>query len=305
MRRVRQRTLKNTIGCKGVGLHTNRSVALRLRPAAPDTGVLFRRIDLDRADATVAALHSNVVESLFCTTIGRDEELRIGTIEHLMAALGGLGIDNVIVEIDGPEVPIMDGSAAPFVFLIECAGTVEQDAPRRVVRVLKPISITDGERSVAISPADGLTISFELSYDNALIARQSFSFDGENGGFKTEIAQARTYCLEEEVEYLRSLGLAQGGSLENAIVVGDRGILNEGGLRHEDEFVRHKVLDCLGDLRLAGAHLFGHFHGVRSGHRLNHQLRETLFADESAWCSVTLPESRPNSQPCEPLAASA
>ncbi len=284
MSTTRQQTLKSRINCTGIGLHSNSSVSMTLCPAPPDSGVLFRRTDLDPTMASVAARVDNVVDSRFSTTIGRGEDVCIGTVEHLMAAFAGCRVDNVLIEIDGPEVPIMDGSAAPFIFLIECAGTVAQDAPRQAIRVLKDVRVDDGERSASLCPAAEFSASFELDYDNPVIARQEYFFRFEGDSFKTDLSRARTFCLEQEVDYLRSLGLAQGGSLDNAIVVGKQGILNEGGLRHDDEFVRHKILDAVGDLYLAGGPIQGHFHGVCSGHEMNHRLLDALFEDASAWC---------------------
>ena len=284
MNTTRQRTLKSRINCTGIGLHSNASVSMTLCPAPSDSGVRFRRTDLDRATASVAARVENVIDCRFSTAIGQGEDVCIGTVEHLMAALAGCRVDNALVEIDGPEVPIMDGSAAPFVFLIECSGTVALDAPRQALRILKDVRIDDGERSASLCPATEFSASFELAYDNPVIARQEYFFQFEGGNFKSDLSRARTFCLEQEVDYLRSLGLAQGGSLDNAIVVGEQGILNEGGLRHDDEFVRHKILDAIGDLYLAGAPIQGHFHGVCSGHEMNHRLLNAVFEDSSAWC---------------------
>lgn len=292
MSTTRQRTLKNRINCTGIGLHSNASVSMTLCPAPSDSGVLFRRTDLDRTTANVAARVENVVDCRFSTTIGQDEDVCIGTIEHLMAALAGSLVDNVLVEIDGPEVPIMDGSAAPFIFLIECAGTVAQDAQRQAIRILKDVRVDDGERSASLCPATEFSASFELDYDNPVIARQEYFFQFGSESFKSELARARTFCLEQEIDYLRSLGLAQGGSLDNAIVVGEQDILNEGGLRHDDEFVRHKILDAVGDLYLAGAPIQGHFHGVCSGHEMNHRLLNALFEDPSAWRLAPAPDDQ-------------
>ena len=302
---VHQKTLKSPISCAGVGLHSNCRVSMTLRPAEADTGIVFRRTDLKRADNAVRATYDTVLDGRFSTTIGRDAELRIGTVEHLMAAFAGLGVDNAVVDIDGPEVPIMDGSAAPFVFLIECAGLMPQRAARRAIEILKPIVVAEEQRSASLLPADGFAIEFELVYDNPIIASQTYRFEVGDGAFKAELARARTFCLEQEVDFLRSLGLARGGSLDNAVVVSDERVLNEGGLRHDDEFVRHKVLDCLGDLYLAGGPIRGRFRGVRSGHALNHRLLEALFADPTAWRSATLESGYVERASLEALAASA
>jgi UDP-3-O-[3-hydroxymyristoyl] N-acetylglucosamine deacetylase len=285
---VQQRTLKNPIHCRGIGLHSGVKASMILHPAAPGTGIVFRRTDAGGAGAEIAAHWRNVVESTLCTTLSNGEGITVGTIEHLMAALAGAEIDNVLVELDGPEVPIMDGSAAPFVFLIECAGVVEQDAPRRAIRILKPVTIEDGEKSASLMPDDGFSMSFEIDFASRAISRQDLSIVFDSDSFKSEISRARTFGLLHEVDRLRAAGLARGGSLDNSVVVSGDKILNEGGLRYADEFVRHKLLDAVGDLYLAGAPLIGHFHGQRSGHLLNRKLLEALFATPGAWCFTTL-----------------
>lgn len=280
----RQRTLKNSIRCSGISLHGGGKVAMAMHPAGPDTGIVFRRTDLPADEAVIEASWRNVVESQMCTALGNCHGATVATVEHLMAALAGCNIDNLLVEVDGPELPIMDGSASPFVFLLECAGIVEQEAPRRAIRVLKPVSVGNQNRSAALLPDSGFSLRFEIEYDDPTIARQECFIRLADGTFKSEISSARTYGFLAEVDALRAAGLAQGASLDNAVVVGDQGVLNEGGLRYRDEFVRHKVLDSIGDLYLAGAPLIGRFHGRCSGHRLNHQLLRALFADPAAWC---------------------
>lgn len=284
-----QKTLKAAIRCRGVGLHTGARINLVLHPAAPGTGIVFRRRDLGGVE--IAAHLRNIVDSTLCTTIGNDTGVKIATIEHLMAALAGLEIDNAIVELDGPEVPVMDGSAAPFVFLIECAGVVEQLAPRRGIKVLKPVRVGVNGNAASLVPADGFRLSFAIDFASGAIRQQELSYDLDVENFKHEISRARTFGFLDEVERMRQAGLARGGSLENAVVISGDRILNKEGLRYDDEFVRHKVLDALGDLYLAGGAILGHFHGVRSGHALNHQLIEALFADPSAWRPVTLAAS--------------
>ncbi len=289
---IRQHTLKDAIGCSGTGLHSGLRTSMRLCPGEPDSGIVFKRTDISGNGSAIPATWDNVVETRHSTTIGKDH-VRVDTIEHLMAALSGCGIDNAVVEINGAEVPAMDGSAAPFVFLLECAGTVAQDAPRRAVEVLKPIAIGDSERTAALLPGNGSSVSFEIDFENTIVGRQEFHVDLVNGAFLSEISRARTFGFEHEVEQLKAAGRALGGSLENAIVVSDHGILNDEGLRYEDEFVRHKILDTIGDLYLAGGVILGHFHGYRSGHALNNQLLRTLFADADAWRLTTL-EDRPH-----------
>lgn len=264
---------------------------MTLRPAAPDTGILFRRTDIAPGTiADVAAVHENVVDTSFSTTIGTGDQVRIGTVEHLMAALAGCALDNVIIELDGPEVPVMDGSAAPFVFLIECAGVVAQDAPRRVIEVLKPVAVSDGERSISIVPADQFSLHCTIDFDHGQVGRQSVLFNTERATFKSELCRARTFCLEEDIEKMHAAGLGLGGSLDNAVVIGQNGPLNDGGWRYEDECVRHKALDCIGDLYLAGAPLLGFVTSVCSGHKMNQRLLQALLEDTSAWRLTTMDE---------------
>ncbi|WP_455374262.1 UDP-3-O-acyl-N-acetylglucosamine deacetylase [Limibacillus halophilus] len=278
-----QHTLKNPIHCSGIGVHSGRKVAMTLNPAEPNTGIVFRRTNPAGAGAEVKAHWSHAIETPLCTTLVADNGQKVTTIEHLMSAFSACGIDNAIVELNAEEVPIMDGSAAPFVFLIECAGRQVQDAPRRAIRILKPVSVEEPHRAASFEPGEGFAIDFEIDFDNDLIARQTWSGPVNEETFKEEISRARTFGFLHEVEYLRKLGLARGGSLDNAIVIDGDKVLNEGGLRFENEFVRHKVLDSIGDLYLAGAPILGHFTGVKAGHALNLRLLVTLFADESAW----------------------
>lgn len=285
---ARQRTLRNSIQCTGTALHAGGKVSMTLHPAEPDSGIVFKRSDIAGGGVCIPAHWTQVIETPLCTTLSDGNGTSVRTIEHLMAALAGCEVDNALVEISADEVPVMDGSAEPFVFLIECAGLVEQPALRRAIRVRKPVTVRDGARSATLSPGDGpgdgFEVSFEIEFDNPAVARQACSFRLANGAFKSDICRARTFGFLSEMDRLRAAGLAQGGSLDNAIVVSGGRILNEGGLRYEDEFVRHKVLDSIGDLYLAGAPLIGRFHGVQSGHRLNSRLLKALFADDDAWC---------------------
>jgi UDP-3-O-[3-hydroxymyristoyl] N-acetylglucosamine deacetylase len=293
---TKQRTLKSPVQCSGVGLHGGTPVSMTLLPAPADHGIVLRRLDVTSQDAIVPALWHSVVETRHCTVVGNRDGVTVSTVEHLMAAFAGLGIDNALVTLDGAEVPIMDGSAAPFLFLIECAGVVEQDAPRRAIKVLKPVMIADGGRIAALSPASSFSVSFEIDFESAAVARQECFFQIAEGTFKSEISRARTFGFLEEVDGMRAAGLALGGSLENAVVVAGSRVLNADGLRYDNEFVRHKVLDCIGDLYLAGGPLLGHFRGVRSGHKFNHLLLKALMADRQAWCWADLPprEARPS-----------
>ncbi|MSO85672.1 MAG: UDP-3-O-acyl-N-acetylglucosamine deacetylase [Rhodospirillales bacterium] len=278
-----QQTLAHAVECVGVGLHSGMNVTMTLHPAPADHGIVFSRLDVEDEARDIPARFDRVVDTRLCTTIGNAAGVTVGTIEHLMAAFAGLGVDNARVEIDGPEVPIMDGSSAPFVFLIECAGIKEQSAPRRVVRVLKEVSVADGQAEASLAPGDCLTLDCEIDFQSAAVARQTLTLHLVNGTFRKELSRARTFGFLEDVEKLRALGLARGGSLANAIVVDAGRVLNEEGLRYEDEFVRHKTLDALGDLYLAGAMVIGAFRGVRSGHGANNRLLRTLFADPTAW----------------------
>jgi UDP-3-O-[3-hydroxymyristoyl] N-acetylglucosamine deacetylase len=288
-RATRQKTLEAPVRCQGLGLHTGRPVAMALHPAEIDTGIIFRRSD---AQVDIAATWRNLVPSVLCTTLAH-EGVSVGTIEHLMAAFAGLEIDNAIVELDGPEVPAMDGSAAPFVALIERAGLAEQDAPRRFIEILKPLRVAADDAEASLEPAEAFSLNFTIDFPSGAIGRQRISVTPDRASFKRGIARARTFGFLEDVERMRAAGLALGGSLENAVVIGGDGILNREGLRYRDEFVRHKVLDAMGDLYLAGAPLIGRFGGRRSGHALNRRLLQRLFADQGAWRSTTLlPERR-------------
>lgn len=261
---------------------------MTLHPAAPDTGIMFRRAG---SAAEIPANWANTIESPLSTVLSNGEGNTVGTVEHLMAALAGAAIDNAIIELDGREVPIMDGSAAPFLFLIECAGVVEQDAARRAIKVLKGVSVTEEDATAALFPDHGFSMSFEIDFDNPLIRRQDICLMVDADTFKTELSRARTFGLLDELDRLRAAGLARGGSLDNAVVVGRDHVLNVGGLRYADEFVRHKLLDAFGDLYLAGAPLLGSFRGVRSGHAHTRRLLAALFADPDAWCYITLDRS--------------
>ncbi len=282
---VPQRTLRAAIGCTGIGLHSGARIALRLLPGAPDSGIVFRRTDL--AGVEIPARHDHVVDTRLNTTLGLPggPEAIVGTVEHVMSALAGMGIDNAVVEVDGAEVPVMDGSAAPFVFLIECAGVVAQDAPRQVVEVLRPIRVAEGEGFVTLLPASfqGLALEAEIDYPAAAVRRQGRALRLTPAAYKADLAAARTFGFAEEVEALRAAGLARGGSLKNAVVVSGARILNEGGLRFADEFVRHKLLDMVGDLALSGLALNARVVARRPGHRLNNQALRALFSDEAAW----------------------
>jgi len=280
---LRQRTLRGESQCTGVGVHSGEKVTLRLLPAQPDTGIVFIRTDLKNGARTIPARWDHVVDTQLCTVIGNTHGAKVATIEHLMAALSAAGIDNAIVEVDGPEVPVMDGSASEFVFLIEMAGVQEQNAPRREISILKRVQFEENGKSVSLAPADEMRFTVDISFDKKLIQHQSCDFTLTRQGFKTEISRARTFGFFEDVEKMRAIGLMRGGSLDNAVVIKGEEVMNEGGLRYPDEFVRHKLLDAVGDLSLAGLPLRGHFSGSRTGHAMNNKLLRALFADELAW----------------------
>ncbi|MBM3598893.1 MAG: UDP-3-O-acyl-N-acetylglucosamine deacetylase [Alphaproteobacteria bacterium] len=283
-----QRTLKSAIHCTGVGLHSGARTSMTLKPAEAGSGIVFVRTDVlcagcDPVAATLPAMWHSVSDTRMCTTLSNAAGTKLSTVEHLMAAVAGCEIDNLLIEIDGPEVPIMDGSAGPFVFLIECAGTIEQDTPRRAIEVLRPVSVGDDTRAASLVPADGFSLSFMIDFDSKAISRQECGLTFDPAAFRAEIARARTFGFAHEIDQLRAAGLARGGSLDNAVVIAGDRVLNHDGLRYEDEFVRHKVLDAVGDLALAGAPIIGHYHGVRAGHSFNNKLLQALFADEAAW----------------------
>lgn len=292
---LNQRTLKNVIRATGVGLHTGEKVYLTLRPAPVDNGIVFVRTDLDEP-VSIAARADNVGDTTMATTLARDG-VTISTVEHLMAAFAGLGIDNAFVEVSAPELPIMDGSAAPFVFLLQSAGVVEQAAAKKFIRITKTIRYDDGDISVELKPYDGLRVEYTLHYDHPVFAshKSQGAVEFSTTAFVKEVSRARTFGFLAEYEQLRSMNLAQGGSLDNAVVVDDYRILNDEGLRLEDEFVKHKILDAIGDLYLLGHSVIGEFRGHKSGHSSNNALLRKVLADPDAFEIVTFdaPEQAP------------
>jgi len=280
---VRQRTLKSQISCSGVGLHSGVIISITIGPADVESGIVFRRVDITDRNADIPATWDRVTDTRLCTSISNDTGVGVCTIEHLMAALAGCGVDNAVIEIDGPEVPIMDGSSEPFVLLLKGVGLVEQDAARRIIRIDKPICVEAGESHAVLEPGPCLTLDLEIDFESSAVARQSLSLGLVNGSFCRELARARTFGFLHEVEQLRAAGLARGGSLDNAVVVDDGVIINDGGLRFDDEFVRHKMLDALGDLYLAGAPIVGRLRGHRTGHTLINALLQALFASPDCW----------------------
>ena len=289
---IKQRTLKNTIRATGVGLHTGKKVYLKLRPASADTGIVFQRTDFD-PPVVIPSHPMNVESTTLATSLGKNG-VRVSTVEHLMAALAGLGIDNAYVDLSGDEVPIMDGSSGPFVFLVQSAGIEEQNAPKKFIRIKKPIIARQEDKWVRIDPFDGFKVSFCIEFDHPMFNNlsQRAEVDFSTTSFVKEISRARTFGFMRDIEALRRRDLALGGSLDNAIVVDDYRVLNEDGLRYSDEFVRHKILDAIGDLYLLGHTLIGAFSGYKSGHSLNNQLLRALLQDETAWEQVTFSDER-------------
>jgi UDP-3-O-[3-hydroxymyristoyl] N-acetylglucosamine deacetylase len=288
-RKIPQKTLKSSIGCAGVGLHSGARVSLKLHPAPANSGIVFKRVDLIGGGAEIPARWPSVTDSRLCTVIADARGVSVATVEHLMAAFYGMGVDNALVELNGPEVPAMDGSAWPFMFLMECAGLADLDEPRQALRIRKPKSFVNGTKRVAFAPwTQGLRVDFEIDFKAAAIGRQSCAFGVDGEVFKSEISRARTFGLLSEVTALREAGLARGGSLDNAIVVDGERILNDDGLRHTDEFVRHKVLDVVGDLYLSGYPIIGHFTGHCSSHADTARLMRQVLADRSSWEIVEL-----------------
>ncbi|AUD78294.1 UDP-3-O-[3-hydroxymyristoyl] N-acetylglucosamine deacetylase [Kangiella profundi] len=280
---IRQRTLKTTIRATGVGLHTGEKVYLTLRPAPVDTGIVFRRVDLDPI-VEIEAKPENVGDTTLSTCLVKDD-VRISTVEHLLSAMAGLGLDNAYIDVSAPEVPIMDGSASPFVFLLQSAGITEQNAPKKFIKIKKRVEVEDEGKTAIFEPFDGFKVAFTIDFDHPVFkkSRQTAVIDFSSTSFVKEVSRARTFGFMKDIEYLRSHNLALGGSQDNAIVMDDFRVLNEDGLRYDDEFVKHKILDAIGDLFLLGHSLIGAFSGYKSGHALNNKLIRTLMADETAW----------------------
>ncbi|HEY5106517.1 MAG TPA: UDP-3-O-acyl-N-acetylglucosamine deacetylase [Caulobacteraceae bacterium] len=285
---VQQHTLRAPVRFHGVGIHSGHSVSVEVRPAAVDTGIQFIRADVTDRDNTLRARAGAVCDTRLGTVIGNGAGLTVSTIEHLMASLAALGIDNAVVELDGSEVPIMDGSAAPFVRLLDRAGRRPQGAPRRYLEVLEPIEVVDGDKRVKLAPAAGFEVAFEIAFPSEAIGRQSVDLVIDEQSFREELADCRTFGFAHEVDALRAAGLARGGSLDNVVVIEGDGILNPEGLRRPDEFVRHKAVDAIGDLYLLGAPLLGRYEGVRAGHAMNNVLARAVIAAPRAWRMVPL-----------------
>ncbi len=290
---IRQRTLKNSIRATGIGVHTGEKVYLTLRPAPPNTGIVFCRTDLDEP-ISVTASAENIGDTTLSTSLVLNDNVRISTIEHLMSAFAGLSIDNAYVDVNAPEVPIMDGSAGPFVFLIQSAGIEEQDAEKKFIRIKRKVEVQHDDKKVVLEPYDGFKVEFTIDFDHPVFHKsaQSREIDFAKTSFIKEISRARTFGFLSEFEFLRSKNLALGASLDNAIAVDEFRVVNEDGLRYSDEFVKHKILDAIGDLFLLGHSVIGAFHGYKSGHFLNNMLLKKLLATEDAWEIITFADEK-------------
>ncbi len=279
-----QKTTNSKISCSGVGLHSGVDIFLKLCPAPCDSGIVFKRVDVDADKSEIKAHYKNVVATNLGTTIANEFGVKVSTIEHLMAAIWGCGIDNLIVEVNGPEVPIMDGSSEPFVFLIECAGINTQDKPRKLIEVMKNVKIEEQNgKMVEVSPSKEFAIDLHIDFDHKQVQQQTFDYTSTFASFKNDLCRARTFGFKHEIDQLHKMDLAKGGSLDNAILVDENGIVNKEGLRYNNEFVRHKTLDFIGDIYLAGYFIIGHFKASKPGHGINNKMLHALLADETAW----------------------
>lgn len=285
---IKQRTLKTSVSTLGVGLHKGEKVQVTLRPAPANTGIVFRRVDLDPV-VDIKATPEAVGETTLCTCLVNEQQVKISTVEHLLAAVSGLGIDNLIVDVDAAEIPIMDGSALPFVYLIQSVGIETQNSPKRFIRIKKKIRVEEGDKWAELSPYNGFRVNFAIEFEHPVIATtcQTMSMDFSSCSFIKEISRARTFGFMKDIEFLRSHNLALGGSLENAIVLDDYRMLNKDELRYDDEFVKHKILDAIGDLYMGSASILGELNAFKSGHGLNNQLLREVFKQQDAWEWVT------------------
>jgi UDP-3-O-[3-hydroxymyristoyl] N-acetylglucosamine deacetylase len=278
-----QRTINSKISCNSVGLHSGANVTMTFLPAPCNHGIIFKRTDLSGDAAIVKADFRNVVQTNLGTVIANEHGARISTIEHVMAAIWGCGIDNLLVEVDAAEAPIMDGSSEPFLFLIECAGIEFQQEPRKYIEIMKKFRAEDGDKFIEATPAREFSFDLSIDFQHQKIQQQKFSYNPHSVSFKSDFSRARTFGFKHEIEHLHKIGLAKGGSLDNAILVDENGIVNEGGLRFDGEFVKHKAIDFIGDMYLAGHQFLGHFNAHKSGHGINNKFLRELFKDESAW----------------------
>lgn len=288
---TKQQTLAKAVRCIGVGVHSGESVAMAIKPAAIGTGYVFVRTDLSENNR-IKATWDNVTDTMMSTRITNEHGVSVSTIEHIIAALAGLHIHNAVIEVGGPEVPIMDGSSADFVTLIQSVGLKKQNAPLKVIKVLKPIQVSHGKGTAFLLPANERRFSMEFDFSGRLAESSYLTYYPDSDDFAESLSDSRTFGFFEDAQKLQAAGLARGASLQNTVVIGDTGVMNEGGLRHDDEMVRHKILDAIGDLALAGGVIMGHFEGINSGHGLNNNLLRALFADPSAWVFQTMDQAQ-------------
>jgi UDP-3-O-[3-hydroxymyristoyl] N-acetylglucosamine deacetylase len=278
-----QKTINSKIKCNSVALHSGINVNMTLLPAPSNSGVIFRRVDIESTKNQVKANYKNVTTTNLGTTICNDFGTKISTIEHLMAAIWGCGIDNLIIELDGPEVPIMDGSSEPFVFLIECAGIKSLEESRKFIEITKNFRFEDADKFIEVSPAKQFELDMKIDFNNPHITKNFLNYHSTMHSFKNDICRARTFCFKSEIDQMHQAGLAKGGSLDNAIVIDESGIVNQDVLRYEDEFIKHKTLDLLGDLYLAGYFIIGKFNAFKTGHGINNKFLHQLFANKECW----------------------
>ncbi len=280
MQPTSQKTINSEISCSGVGIHSGNKVIMTLKPSKPNSGIIFKRTDVESKKSIVSADFQNVTNTQLGTTIENEFGVKISTIEHLMAAIWGCAIDNLLIEIDNQEVPVMDGSSEPFVFLLECAGIQNQEEPRKLIEIIKKFKIEDEDKYIEIEPAAEFSIDLEISFDHPKIQQQKFFYHSNFASFKNDICRARTFGFKHEIEHLNKIGLAKGGSLSNAILVDENGVVNQEGLRYQNEFARHKLLDFIGDIYLAKHYFIGHFKAFKSGHGLNNKMLRKLLIEE-------------------------
>ena len=283
-----QQTLRQPVKCTGIGVHSGAPATLLIKPAPVDHGITFIRTDITDRNNVISAKWDNVTDTQLCTVLTNEDGVSVSTVEHLLSAMSALGIHNASIEIDSQEMPIMDGSAEPFVFLIECTGITDQKAPLKAIRIIDTVTYEEDGKTSELRPSNTTSYSFDIDFGDTLVGKQSFALDMQKSRYKAEISQARTFGFLHEVEALRDMGLCRGGSLENAIVIDGNTIMNENGLRYPDEFVRHKILDAIGDLYLAGLPIIGHFHGDKAGHAMNNKILHKLFASPECFEIVTL-----------------
>lgn len=280
---INQKTINDKITCSGIGLHSGCQALITLIPAPCNSGIIFKRTDLKEGENIIKANYKNVVSTNLGTSLINEFGAKISTIEHFMAAIWGCGIDNLLVEIDGPEIPIMDGSSEPFVFLIECCGIKIQEEQRQILEILKSVKVEDGDKFIEVLPAKNFSIDLHIDFNHPQIPSQNLKYDSGLNSFKNDISRARTFGFKNDIENLHKVGLAKGGSLDNAVLIDDNGIVNSEGLRYENEFIRHKMLDFIGDIFLSGFFIVGHFSASKSGHGINNKLLHKLFEKEECW----------------------